>query len=106
GVHAPPPPAAGGATPVEVAPAGEYVAISVDTTPPGVHVVVDGEDRGVTPLDVRVKRGGTSMKVELHATGFEPQVQDIVADKDQHLFFAMLPIPKKGTGKHVPGKGS
>jgi hypothetical protein len=104
--HAPPPaPAGSDAPPPQVLPHDELVAISVDTNPVGVHVIVDGEDRGVTPVDVRVKKGGVAMKVELHAAGYQPQSQDVVADKDQHLFFSMLPLPRKsggGTGKKGP----
>jgi hypothetical protein len=109
--HKPPPaeaPAAVKLVPAD-APAvhDEDVAISIDTTPPGTQVAVDGEVRGVTPLEVRMKRGTAAIKIELRAAGYQPQVQDIVPDKDQKLVVALLPItatPPPG-GKRPHGHG-
>jgi serine/threonine protein kinase len=95
----PPPPAA-----------DEYIVISVETDPDGVKVKVDGEPRGATPLDVRVKRTELAVKVELAQAGFDTQKIDVVPDRDQRLYFALVkqqqkivpikPPPKK---KKEPG---
>jgi len=112
--HKPPPveaPAAAKVAPADAAPVREDdVAISIDTTPPGSQISVDGEVRGVTPLEVRTKRGTTAIKIELRAAGYEPQVQDIVPDRDQKLVVVLLPTQvatppgggKKPHGGHGP----
>ena len=97
--------------PADAAPApphDEEVTISIDTTPPGSQISIGGEVRGVTPLDVHVKRGGDPLKVELRAAGYQPQVQDIVPDKDQKLVVALLPTlptPPPSAGKRHLGHG-
>jgi hypothetical protein len=71
-----------------------------------VQVSVDGEPRGVTPLDVKVQRGTQPMTIELRANGFQTQTQDVIPDKDQRLYVALLPVSKKPT-RHPPhGQGS
>jgi protein kinase-like protein/PEGA domain-containing protein len=90
-------------TPVP-APVDEYIVISVDTDPDGVKVKVDGESRGATPIDVRVKRGETPLKVELAQTGFDTHELDVIPDRDQRLYFALMKQQKKIVPVRTPPK--
>jgi serine/threonine-protein kinase len=82
-------------------PVDEYIVISVDTDPAGVKVKVDGEERGTTPLDVRVKRAEQPLKVELAQAGFDTHKLDVVPDRDHRLYFSLMKQEKK----IVPIKG-
>jgi hypothetical protein len=77
--------------------ADEYIVISVDTDPDGVKVRVDGEERGTTPVDVRVKRGERPLEIQLAHVGFTTHKVDVVPDRDQRLYFALV----KGENKIV-----
>jgi serine/threonine-protein kinase len=77
--------------------ADEYIVISVDTDPDGVKVKVDGEERGTTPVDVRVKRGEKPLEIQLAHVGFTTHKVDVVPDRDQRLYFALV----KGENKIV-----
>jgi hypothetical protein len=70
----------------------------------GAKVKVDGEARGVTPLDVRVKKTATAMKIELAQTGFETQHVDVTPDRDQRLYFALPKQEKKNVPVKTPAK--
>ncbi|HEY5946730.1 MAG TPA: serine/threonine-protein kinase [Kofleriaceae bacterium] len=73
----------------------DYIVISVDTDPEGVAVKVDGEPRGATPLDVRIKKREQPVKVELAQTGFDTHKLEVVPDRDQRLYFALMKQQKK-----------
>jgi serine/threonine-protein kinase len=92
-------------------PEQEYIVISIDTEPAGVKVVVAGEERGKTPVDVRVKRSTDPLDVQLLEPGFTTAAQQIVPDRDQRLYFQLVkqqktivrvkrppPDTKKGSG--------
>ncbi len=85
-------------------PADEYIVISVDTDPEGVAVKVDGESRGATPVDVRVKKGEGALKIELAQTGFDTHQVDVVPDRDQRLYFALMKQQKKIVPVKAPPK--
>jgi eukaryotic-like serine/threonine-protein kinase len=84
------PPVIDEAPPPPPPPVDEYIVISVATDPDGVSVKVDGEARGATPLDVRVRRTEEPMKVELAQAGFDTHEVDVVPDRDQRLYFALV----------------
>ena len=73
----------------------EYIVISVDTDPEGVKVKVDGEHRGATPIDIRTKKGEAALKIELAQSGFDTHALDVVPDRDQRLYFALMKKQKK-----------
>jgi serine/threonine-protein kinase len=77
----PPPPAP---------PEQQFVVISVDTEPSGVKVRLDGEERGATPLDIKLEKTTKPMKLELLAPGFATGGQQVVADRDQRLSFSLI----------------
>jgi len=84
-------------------PEEQYIVISVETDPDGVKVKVDGEERGPTPIDVRVKKGGKALEIQLLQTGFDTTKVQVVPDRDQRLYFSLkekkiVPVVRK------PGK--
>jgi serine/threonine-protein kinase len=76
-------------------PVDEYIVISVDTDPEGVNVKVDGEPRGGTPIDVRIKKTEQPVKIELAQPGFDTHKLDVIPDRDQRLYFALMKKQKK-----------
>jgi hypothetical protein len=76
-------------------PVDDYIVISVETDPDGVNVSVDGEARGATPLDVRVKKREQPLVLELAQTGFDSHKLDVVPDRDQRLYFSLVKQAKK-----------
>ncbi len=82
----------------------EYIVISVDTDPDGVEVKVDGEQRGATPVDVRVKKGERPLKIELAQPGFATHRVAVVPDRDQRLYFALMKQQKTIVRVRTPPK--
>jgi hypothetical protein len=72
----------------------QFVVISVDTEPSGVKVRLDGEERGATPLDIKLEKTTKPMKLELLAPGFATGGQQVVADRDQRLSFSLIKTEK------------
>ena len=68
------------------------VLVHVESRPPGAHVLRGGADQGMTPLDLRLRKGGAAIDIELRATGFAPLVQSVVPDADQKLVLALQPL--------------
>ena len=68
-----PSPAAAPARAAETPAAGWLL---VRTTPPGASVLVDGVDRGQTPLSLRDVAYGTH-RVEIRTSGYEPETHDV-----------------------------
>jgi hypothetical protein len=67
------------------APLPAYVVIGIDSEPPGAKVVVDGEDRGVAPVDIRVPRGTYALTIELQRPGYALAKRKVVPDRDRQL---------------------
>jgi len=61
------------------------VTVGIDSEPQGAKVIVDGEDRGVTPIDLRVPGASKALAVELRRDGFKPKKLDVVPDHDQQV---------------------
>ena len=74
------------------------VLIHVESRPPGAHLLADGSDRGVTPLDLHVPRGTAPLVLELRSPGFAPTTQPVIPDADQKLLLALQPA----RGTRVP----
>ena len=86
---APPPP-----------PAPQYIVITVETDPTGAKLVVDGEDRGTTPVDLRLPKTDSAVHLVLSQPGFESRAQDVVPDRDQRLYFSLK--ARRGTVRKTP----
>ena len=64
------------------APASRQVGwLLVRTSPPGATVVVEGEDRGQTPLSLQDVPYGTH-RVEVRAPGYEPQTREVTVSAE------------------------
>ena len=72
------------------------VIVHVDTKPSGARVVVAGEDRGETPLDLHVTRSATPMSVEVRRQGYVTIAQPVTPDADQKVLIALTPVPNRG----------
>jgi eukaryotic-like serine/threonine-protein kinase len=86
---APPPP-----------PAQQYIVITVETDPTGAKLVVDGDDRGTTPVDLRLPKTDSAVHLVLSQPGFESRAQDVVPDRDQRLYFSLK--ARRGTVRKTP----
>jgi serine/threonine-protein kinase len=72
------------------------IIVHVDTKPSGARVVVAGEDRGETPLDLHVARGAAPMSVEVRRQGYVTIAQTVTPDADQKVLIALTPVPNRG----------
>jgi serine/threonine-protein kinase len=78
----------------EVKPPSLQVVLSISSEPNGAQVFLADEPKGVTPLDLKVKRGEQRMPLRLTKDGFEPYTQMVVPDTDQMLSWALRPSAK------------
>jgi hypothetical protein len=80
--------------PIAMAPLAtdSVVVIRVETNPPAAHVFLGGEDRGSTPVDVRLPRGQGRTSMDIRRAGFATLTQEIVPDQDQRLLLTLAPI--------------
>lgn len=75
-------------------PQQQSVVISIETDPGGVKVRLDGEERGATPLAIKLDKATNPMKLELLSPGFATAAQQVVPDRDQRLFFSLVKTQK------------
>ncbi len=83
-------------------PAPSDVLVRVESRPPGARVLTDGDDRGTTPLDLRLARGATSVRVELRLAGFTSTTQVVVPDADQKLVLSLAPAGRRSAPRPGP----
>jgi serine/threonine-protein kinase len=90
-----PMPALPAATPVAVAAAiPSEVVIRIETSPPKAHVFLAGEDRGVSPVDLRLARGTEVTALEIRRDGYVTQVEKVTPEMDQKLKLTLVPAAK------------
>lgn len=77
-----------------VAPA--EVVVHVETTPPSAHVRVAGEDKGTSPLDLRLPRSTQAVAIDVVRDGFKPARESLVPDVDQRLKLTLVAAPVAG----------
>src|SRR5262245_39576031 len=82
---APAEPPAPDVKPVAVA----HVVFTIDTEPSGATVIVDGEVKGTTPLELERPRGDAKVHIEIRFAGYQPLAQDLKPDRDQRLVLAL-----------------
>lgn len=73
------------------------VTLRIDTVPPGAHVLLQGVDKGVSPLELRVPKGTEEVAFELRRDGYLPSKERVVPDVDQRLRLPLTAIPQKVT---------
>jgi eukaryotic-like serine/threonine-protein kinase len=87
------------------------VVIRIETRPKGATVIVDGDVKGKTPLDVKLPiSDSATAQLELKAHGYASLEQPLRLDRDQTLMLGLTKKgDKKGTaksdGKSDPAKG-
>jgi len=65
------------------------VRMHVESKPPGARVIVAGQDRGQTPLDVHLPYGKKPLTVEIQRQGYAAIVQSVTPDADQKVIVAL-----------------
>ena len=77
------------------------VVIRIETTPPKAHVFVAGEDRGLSPVDLRLPRGTESTDVEIRREGYLPLVEKVVPETDAKVKVTLVaaPLPVRAAAK-------
>jgi serine/threonine-protein kinase len=79
------------------APAPVLAELSVDSTPPGATVLLDGERIGETPVSTRLPADAKRRVLRLEMAGYRPEVREIVLDQSRAVAVAM-----KRAGKPRP----
>ena len=70
-------------------------ALKIDSTPAGAQVLVDGEARGVTPVNLQMPPGAHEVRLVLADYGdWEAQVK-VQEDKTTHIPVELMPLPGK-----------
>jgi hypothetical protein len=91
---------------VVVAPAAPAVpaevVIRIETTPQKAHVFIAGEDRGASPLDLRLPRSASTTNVEIRRDGYVTQVEKIAPETDQKLKLTLVAVPPAAPVQAAP----
>jgi serine/threonine-protein kinase len=94
-VSVPPPLVVASAPPVAGASASatpdDAVVVRVETNPAGARVLVQGSERGMTPIELKLDRDAGPVGIELLKGGFLPLTQTVVPDADQRLLLSLQP---------------
>jgi eukaryotic-like serine/threonine-protein kinase len=94
------------APPPSVQPATELaeVVLRIETTPSAARVILDGQDQGVTPLELSLPRSDTAVSFELRRAGFLPRRERVTPSMSQRLVLPLVaaPRPKPTKPKEVP----
>jgi hypothetical protein len=77
------------------------VTIRIETRPDGATVLVDGEELGTSPIDVRIA-GNAAAQIEIRRRGYKTEVQQITGDRDQTI---VVPLSKKRESRRKPKRG-
>jgi tRNA A-37 threonylcarbamoyl transferase component Bud32 len=90
---APEPTLAAESDPLVVAPserAARIVVVDLDSSPSGATVIIDGEERGTTPLALSVPEGSDVVEVRLEHLGYRPLTEAIVPDVNQRMRLVLV----------------
>lgn len=86
------------ATPGE-APASTEVMIKVVSEPAGATLLVDGQEKGPTPIELKLPKGNTQVELTLRREGYDDAVEKITPDESQRFRVSLTKTKKK------PGSG-
>jgi serine/threonine-protein kinase len=78
------------------------VRVTVDSRPPGAHVLVDGAQIGSTPLELIRPRDPKPLALRLELEGYQPLDATVVPDGDRRLDLALAEKPKPKPSKKRP----
>ena len=85
-----------------VTPASTSVTINVISVPDGATVVVQGEDKGTTPLSLSFAKGGETVEITLKRDGYTDAVERVTPDVNQRV---RVTLAKKKVGAGTPQGG-
>jgi hypothetical protein len=79
------------------------VVIRIETTPPKAHVYIGGDDRGLSPIELRMPRATAATEIEIRRDGYQAQRETITPETDQRIKLTLVPTAIKGAPpKAVP----
>jgi hypothetical protein len=83
------------------APEPAQVLVKLTSVPDGASVIIGGEERGKTPIELKITRTSTPIEVTLKHDGYDDAVESITPDVNQRLQFSLSQTKAKGavTGK-------
>jgi serine/threonine-protein kinase len=73
------------------------VVIRIETSPAKAHVLVAGEDRGVSPIDLHVPRSSDATDIEIRSDGYQTQREKVTPETDQKIKLTLVPVPARAT---------
>lgn len=87
-------------------PPAASVTLHIESSPPNAAVSLSGVERGRTPVDVEVPRGGEAIVIVLERGGYEMLKERVVPDVDQRLRLVMKPQSRRAPTSKPNSTGS
>lgn len=87
-------------------PAASEVLIKVVSDPAGATLLVDGVEKGPTPIEVKLPRGDKAVELTLKREGYADAVEKVTPDENQRFRVSLTRAKAKGGGGAVPVKPS
>jgi serine/threonine-protein kinase len=75
--------------PQKTTPVPEKITLEIETIPAGATVIVDDEERGMTPLALQLPRGTAQAQIELKLDGYETVQETVGTDMNGRLRFSL-----------------
>ena len=72
------------------------VVIRIETTPAKAHVFLGGEERGLSPVELRMPRGTDIREVEIRRDGYQTQHEKVAPETDQKIKLTLVATAPKG----------
>lgn len=69
----------------------ERTVLSIDTIPTRATIVVNGETKGKTPLDLKLPKSNEEVVIELQHAGYATMKERVVPDVNQRLKLTLVP---------------
>lgn len=85
--------------------AKQEVTISVTSVPTGAAVIIGGQKRGETPLELALPRGDASLEVKIVKAGWKDATERVTPDVNQRLRVMLIAerVPVRRSGKTQSG---
>ncbi len=80
------------------APASTEVMIKVVSEPAGATLLVDGQEKGPTPIEFKLPKGNTQVELTLRREGYDDAVEKITPDESQRFRVSLTKTKKKPGG--------
>ncbi len=99
------------------APKEEFTRIAVDSTPRGAKAYRGDDEVGMTPFELKVKKGEPQFELKLKMDGFQDQAKTVTTERDHDMLIALAKaatppvaptaptVPKKEHHHHDSGGG-